>query len=93
MQEKPKVDAGDVNVPAKTPDKAAWAEDQKSRSYYYDDAHGYQTYDPEEDEDASDESSGGFDVNIDRPPALHIEPQDAEKKPGEMSREDGDPDM
>ena len=29
----------------------AWAEDQAKHEYYYDDAHGYQTYDPEEIED------------------------------------------
>jgi hypothetical protein len=28
-----------------------WAEDQKDRGYYYDDAHGYEEYRPEGDED------------------------------------------
>jgi hypothetical protein len=32
-----------------------WEADQKDRSYYYDDAHGYEVYDPESDE--SDEDS------------------------------------
>ncbi len=31
-------------------DKAAWNEDQKKREYYYNDAHGYEVYKPEEDE-------------------------------------------
>ena len=33
-------------------------EDQKEHEYYYDDAHGYEKYDPEEDEDRDAESSG-----------------------------------
>ena len=28
-----------------------WAEDQKERGYYYDDAHGYEKFDPEGDEE------------------------------------------
>jgi hypothetical protein len=28
-----------------------WAEDQQERGYYYDDACGYETYDPEADEE------------------------------------------
>jgi len=35
-------------------------EDQKEHGYYYDDAHGYEEYDPEdEDEDSTAEKSGG----------------------------------
>ena len=31
---------------------STWEDDQKRREYYYDDAHGYENYDPEsEDED------------------------------------------
>ena len=29
---------------------ASWSEDQKEREYYYDDAHGYEVYVPDEDE-------------------------------------------
>ena len=29
----------------------AWSEDQKKKSYYYDDAHGYEIYTDEEDEE------------------------------------------
>ena len=35
------------------------AEDQKERGYYYDDAHGYEEYEPEDvDDEESDESTG-----------------------------------
>ncbi len=33
-------------------EKASWDEDQKRRGYYYDDAHGYEVYMPDEDEDS-----------------------------------------
>ncbi len=32
-------------------ENASWGEDQKKREYYYDDAHGYQTFDPDNSED------------------------------------------
>ena len=32
-------------------DPDSWAEDQKNRDYYYDDAHGYEEYDPEGEEE------------------------------------------
>ncbi|CAN5636820.1 hypothetical protein BH20ACI4_BH20ACI4_19050 [soil metagenome] len=33
-------------------EKDVWSEDQKNRRYYYDDAHGYEVYQPDEtDED------------------------------------------
>jgi len=28
-----------------------WSEDQREKSYYYDDAHGYEIYNPDEDEE------------------------------------------
>ena len=41
-------------------DKASWSEDQKKREYYYDDAHGYEKYDPEADnKDSEDEGQSG----------------------------------
>ena len=45
-------------TPKPEPDekKDNWADDQKSREYYYDDAHGYEKYEPEEEED---EETGG----------------------------------
>ncbi|MFT3744960.1 MAG: hypothetical protein QM785_11795 [Pyrinomonadaceae bacterium] len=41
-----------INVVDKTD---SWAEDQKTRDYYYDDSHGYQVYDPENDDDEESE--------------------------------------
>ena len=29
-----------------------WSEDQKEKSYYYNDAYGYEIYNPEEDDEA-----------------------------------------
>ncbi len=34
-----------------TGEKGNWSEDQKENSYYYDDSHGYEIYNPDEDED------------------------------------------
>jgi len=34
-----------------TDEKGNWSEDQREKSYYYDDAHGYEIYNPDEDED------------------------------------------
>ena len=28
-----------------------WSDDQREKSYYYDDAHGYEIYKPDEDDD------------------------------------------
>jgi len=39
-------------------ERSAWSDDQKMRSYYYDDACGYETYDPDEDERDEDEAAG-----------------------------------
>ncbi len=33
------------------PDEGAWSEDQCEREYYYDDAHGYEVYESEDEED------------------------------------------
>lgn len=42
--------------------KDTWAHDQKEREYYYDDAHGYEEYDPGKDEDAdAEKGSEGAD--------------------------------
>ena len=34
-----------------TEKKGDWSEDQKEKSYYYDDAYGYEIYNPDEDDD------------------------------------------
>jgi len=40
-------------------------EDQKEHEYYYDDAHGYEEYDPEADEDGDAETERRGDTGID----------------------------
>jgi hypothetical protein len=32
-------------------DEAAWSKDQREKSYYYDDAHGYEIYHPDEEDE------------------------------------------
>ena len=34
-----------------TDEKGNWSADQREKSYYYDDAHGYEIYNPEDDDD------------------------------------------
>ena len=46
-KEKPKVEDSEKDAN----DKASWGEDQKERGYYYDDAHGYEVYTPDDDEE------------------------------------------
>lgn len=41
--------------PETAPENPSWADDQKTRSYYYDDACGYETFDAEADESEPDE--------------------------------------
>lgn len=58
MQEKPKEDAEickSEHAPADDEDN--WSVDQERRSYYYDDAHGYEKYDPEYDEESTKEGN------------------------------------
>ncbi len=33
-------------------DENTWSRDQQEKSYYYDDAYGYEIYNPEDDDDA-----------------------------------------
>ena len=35
----------------------SWADDQQNRGYYYDDAHGYEKFDPEADDEDKDEEA------------------------------------
>ncbi len=44
--------------PERDQNKENWADDQKERGYYYDDAHGYEKYEPVPDEDNEDEEDG-----------------------------------
>lgn len=32
-----------------------WSKDQREKSYYYDDSYGYEVYDPNKDDEQSDE--------------------------------------
>ncbi len=50
MPKTPKEDSKEFNETVEPPDKDRWSEDQKERSYYYDDAHGYEVFEPDEDE-------------------------------------------
>ncbi len=50
MPEKPKHDGEEK--------KDTWSEDQKEHEYYYDDAHGYEEYDPEEERVEEDAETG-----------------------------------
>ena len=49
MPETPKQKDKSADVDEK--DRSSWSDDQRERGYYYDDAHGYEKYEPEKDED------------------------------------------
>ena len=57
MPEKTKPDAGKKKAPDKklteieNADEDVCETNQKKRSYYYDDAHGYEIYNPDEDDE------------------------------------------
>jgi hypothetical protein len=36
-------------------EESSWSRDQRERSYYYDDAAGYQKYDPDKDDEDEDD--------------------------------------
>ena len=50
MPETPKEKAKSADKESEERERSSWGEDQKRREYYYDDAHGYEVYEPEEDE-------------------------------------------
>ena len=50
MPETPKEKSQNEKVRNDEHEKASWSDDQKAREYYYDDAHGYEVYKPDEDE-------------------------------------------
>lgn len=35
-------------------DEGAWSKDQREKGYYYDDNHGYEIYNPDEEDDDED---------------------------------------
>lgn len=52
--EKPEIE----KIPADKPEigrESSWSKDQQERSYYYDDSHGYEIYDPDKDDMDEDE--------------------------------------
>ena len=54
MPEKPKA-KGDTEVKeCEDAEKSSWTEDQKEREYYYDDAHGYEVFEPDKGEKVND---------------------------------------
>ena len=56
MPETPKKRPASEERKAEKPDDSTWEKDQKDRGYYYDDAHGYEAYDPDsDDEDESED--------------------------------------
>lgn len=52
MPENPKRKSPDRNKVVERTE--TWADDQQNRGYYYDDAHGYEEFDPEADDDETD---------------------------------------
>ncbi len=61
MPEKPKnendKESESENLPENKPetgDEDSWSRDQRERDYYYDDAHGYEIYNPDEDDEEDD---------------------------------------
>jgi hypothetical protein len=69
MQKKTKDKHSKESVKEEFAEKTSWNNDQKSRRYYYDDAHGYEIYCPEEDEPSTDDLS----------PDVNTSPQRTEK--------------
>ena len=62
MQEttKPEKPSEPVDDPSeKRAEKNAWRDEQEKHAYYYDDAHGYETYKPDDDRPEADESKSG----------------------------------
>ena len=41
----------EVEKNAEVTDKGNWSEDQRKKSYYYDDSYGYKVYNPDEDDE------------------------------------------
>ena len=60
MQEtkKPEKPSEPVDDPSeKRAEKNAWRDEQETHAYYYDDAHGYETYKPDDEGPDADEST------------------------------------
>ena len=46
----------EIHSPEETGKRRNWSDDQREKSYYYDDAYGYEIYNADEDEDIADDS-------------------------------------
>ncbi|MEO7538620.1 MAG: hypothetical protein ABIV21_01205 [Pyrinomonadaceae bacterium] len=57
MPRTPKKRPDDEKDTSREIDPSTWSEDQKRREYYYDDAHGYEVYKPEDDEEKEEDRS------------------------------------
>jgi hypothetical protein len=55
MPEMPKESRDENKDQAKTASERTWSEDQNKKPYYYDDACGYETYVPDDDEHVEQE--------------------------------------
>lgn len=51
MPEKTKKDEDFEKETCESEEAGNWSEDQKNKSYYYDDSYGYEIYNPDEDDD------------------------------------------
>ena len=58
MPKKPKENDAETVKKPKSDKPDSWAEDQEERGYYYDDAHGYEPYEPDNDDDIDDKKKG-----------------------------------
>ena len=60
MPEKPKTEPKEIDEKS---DHPTWSEDRKKRGYYYDDAHGYENFDPDAELDEEEEAEAEHDEN------------------------------
>ena len=56
MSEKPKEHDEQDQKPRRLDKTDLWEEDQKKHGYYYDDAHGYEVYEPDNQQGEEDDS-------------------------------------
>ncbi len=54
MPEKSKTEK-EIEDTCETGDKSAWSKDQQEKSYYYDDSHGYEVYNPDDDDETDED--------------------------------------
>jgi hypothetical protein len=91
MQEKPKNEPSAGNEDDDRCDEPASKGSENRRSYYYDDAHGYSDYQPDEDDDPETDLVSGLDG--DPPPDALPESKNTQRASRHMCNEDRDPDV